>query len=55
MELYTQAGVDPRSGARALKGGRVHISVARRLAEAAQVSLGDILDLSELEAADSAA
>jgi len=55
MDFYRLVGVDPRTGARALNTGSCHLLVAKRFAEALELPLTDILDLSEFEAAESAA
>ena len=45
IELYKIIHCDPRTGARALNGGRVHLFVARRLAKALGVSIDELVDV----------
>lgn len=45
MRFYEVSGCDARTGARALRGGRVHIAIANRIADALDLPVHKIIDL----------
>ena len=48
QEFYGLVGCDTRTGTKFLRGGRVHISTVRKVAEALGMKVPDVADVAEL-------